>query len=210
MLDELQAVPQVDVFLEERGPVEELAGDAEATFARIAEWHGVTLDPVLQRVLLRFEGMSSHWNLDSGDSFMFGGFSLCHLGAAMFATPSIESGVPGLDKELRVFDDLREAGNGSFAALRIQPGVTSPEVWFCIDGGTCFKLDLDYGAYLDALLVTKGVFGWQFLFADVDMRDDVFRYRCAPGLTEALKIFPEMFPGRDYEVLRARLAERLR
>ena len=36
-------------------------------------------------------------------------------------------------------------------------------------------MDVDYCEYLDALLLTKGTFGWQYLFTEASLRDDRFQ-----------------------------------
>ncbi|MEV0054423.1 hypothetical protein AB0H34_28455 [Saccharopolyspora shandongensis] len=59
------------------------------------------------------------------------------------------------------------------------------------------------------LLITKGVYGWQHLFADVQLHADEYIH-ARKRLTTMLQVLPEIFPGHDYEPLRARLAQRLR
>jgi hypothetical protein len=58
-----------------------------------------------------------------------------------------------------------------FAALRLSADSPSPEIWFhhFKKEPAAVRLDIDYCGYLDALTVTKGVSGWQYLFADVDL-----------------------------------------
>jgi hypothetical protein len=216
MLDELQNAPAVQVRHEERGPVEEFVGDADETFQLIAEECGVELDPRLQRSFLRFEAVSSHWAMEQGDLYLTGEFSVRHLGAAMLGGVEDldlevfdpESG-PESSEELRPFDEHRKGGGGSFTSLRIRPGVTSPEVWFFDGTSRLHKLDLDYGDYLDALLVTKGTYGWQYLFTDVDAQDMNFQF-AAENMRDMLRVFPEIFPDHDYAPFRARLEDQRR
>ncbi|MGP4019562.1 hypothetical protein [Saccharopolyspora sp. 5N708] len=216
MLDELSRAPEVEVLHEQRGPVEREVGDAAATLTLIAEeFPGVALDPTLDRCFLRFEAVSGHWGIERGDMYLTGEFSVRHLGAAMFATAedleteeSTEFEAQ-LCEELRPFDEHPKGGGGTLAGLRIQPGVASPQVWFYNGTSSFYQLDLDYCEYLDALLVTKGTYGWQYLFADVDGRNMDFQF-AAEGLRNMLRVFPEIFPDYDYEPFQARLAERLR
>ncbi|REK87656.1 hypothetical protein DY245_25520 [Streptomyces inhibens] len=215
MLDELSNSPEIQVYYEERGPVEEQVGDAQEAFELIADEQGIFLDPLLHRTFLRFEELSCHWGVERGDVYLTGEFSLYHLAAAMLTvgvdlatddTPEEES---TLYSELRLFDDHPRGGGDTMAALRIHPGMTSPEVWYYHGTRGVFKLDLNYSEYLDALLTTKGTYGWQYLFTDVSMRDVDFQ-GAAENIQNMLKIFPEIFPDHDYEPFRVRLAERLR
>ncbi|MGI5424124.1 hypothetical protein [Streptomyces sp. CA-179760] len=57
--------------------------------------------------------------------------------------------------------------------------------------------------------MTKGTFGWQYLFTDVSLRGDDFG-ETGRRLNDMLTVFPELFPGYDYQPLRSRLAARLR
>ncbi|GAA5093076.1 hypothetical protein [Nocardia iowensis] len=215
LLDELQQARGIEVYFEERGPVEKIYGDVPTTFARLAELHGLILDPELQQGFLRFEGVSSHWGIYLEDTYLSGEFSVRHLGAAMFATAKhlvTEDSTEferHLYPQLRVFDSQPRTGVGTMAALRIQPGVTTPEIWYYHGTRGTFRLDLNYREYLDALLVTKGAHGWQYLFADVDMKNDEF-HGPATNMRIMLAAFPDLFPDHDYSPLRARLAERLR
>ncbi len=214
MLDELQEARGVEVYYEERGPLEELAGDAPTAFARIAEWHGLRLAPELQRAFLRFEGLSSHWAVRTDDIYLTGEFSLTHLAAAMFATGEdladndSSTAERALCSELRLFDEQPRTGAGTRTALRMQPDVTSPEIWYAHGEQGLFRLDLDYAEYFDVLLTTKGAFGWQCLFADIDMNEAGFR-GAAESVRNLLELFPDLFPGHDYQPLRERLEARL-
>ena len=69
-------------------------------------------------------------------------------------------------------------------------------------------MDIDYCAYLAALRVTKGTFGWQYLFTEVSLAEEDYK-NTARRLTDMLDVFPRLFPAHDYSELRARLEERL-
>ncbi|QWB27374.1 MULTISPECIES: hypothetical protein [Streptomyces] len=216
LLDELQETDGVDIRYEERGEIEELTGEAPEAFDLIEEWQGVRFAPELQRAFLRFDGISSHWTLAKGGSTLHGEFSLRHLPAALFATgetlihDDLPADVRALYEEFRVFDEQPRTGAGTLAALRVPSVVTgsiSPEVWY-YDSSDGALLDIDYAQYLDALLVTKGTFGWQYLYADVDLGESGLG-SVADDLRTMLDVFPDVFPGHDYSDLRARLEARL-
>lgn len=212
MLDELTDSSEVEVYHEERGPLEE--GDAADTFQLIADEQGVTLDPSLHRTFLRFEDLSCHWGVRRGDTYLTGEFMLYHLAAAMLtvgldiATDDTPADEAHRISELRLFDDQPRGGGDTLAALRIDPSMTSPEIWYYHGTRGLFKLDLDYNAYLDFLLITKGAYGWQYLFADVSLRDLDFQ-AAAESMENMLEIFPDLFPEHDYAPLRQRLEARL-
>lgn len=70
------------------------------------------------------------------------------------------------------------------------------------------KMEITYCEYLDALLLTKGTYGWQYLYADISLRrsdfQEVFGY-----LRDMLELFPVEFQQYDYAPLRQRLEARL-
>ncbi|GAA2115891.1 hypothetical protein [Actinomadura alba] len=214
MLDELANSPEVKVFHEERGPIEEMVGDASETFELIADEVGIHLDQSLHRTFLRFEGLSSHWAIERPGTYLTGEFSICHLGAAMLvtgvdlATDETPEEERRIYSQLRAFDEHPRGGGGTLTGLRILPGMSAPEIWYYGGPQGVFKLDLGYDEYLDALLVMKGVYSWQYLFADVSMLDMDFA-AAVDAIKEMLEIFPGLFPGHDYAPFRARLMERI-
>ncbi|MFC9503925.1 hypothetical protein [Streptomyces sp. NPDC057002] len=214
MLDELRDASDVEVLYEERGPVEEEIGDATEAFELIADEEGVVLDPSLHSSFLRFEGLSSHWAVERSEVYLTGEFSVRHLAAAMLTTgvePAVDEPTDQQRKlysELRAFDEQPRGGAGTLSALRIDPGMSQPEVWYCHPTRGVFRMDLGYPEYLETLLVTKGTYGWQYLFTDVSMRDIDFQ-GAVESIQNMLLIFPDLFPGHDYDHLRARLEARL-
>ncbi|MFF4547208.1 hypothetical protein [Streptomyces sp. NPDC001435] len=214
LLDELNDAPGVDVLFEERGRVDEYIGDADEAFELIAEERGVLLDSSLRRSYLRFAGLSSHWAVERPGLYLTGEFSLRHIAAAMLV-PGVEPAVDEpseqesrLYTELRPFDEHPRGGGGTLAALRVPPGVTVPEVWYYHATRGIFRMDIGYPEYLDALLVTKGAYGWQYLFTEVAF-DDIDFQGAAENIHNMLQVFPEIFPDHDYTPFARRLAERL-
>lgn len=211
-LDELEGAASVEVFHLNRGVIEEAVGDAQVTFEKIATWEGVCLDPDMQRCFLRFDDLSVHWAGPNPDFHLHGRFALQHLAATML-TRGVEMEDDEylteedfqLSAELRVFDNPGSNDGGEFSALKVSPGATSPEVWHYNPSFGFFRMDLDYCGYLDALLVTKGVYGWQFLFTEADLRGPLFT-GVMQSLKRALKVFPRVFPDHDYRFLEKRMA----
>ncbi|MFE2036852.1 hypothetical protein ACFXBB_27125 [Streptomyces scopuliridis] len=211
--EELEASSQVQIFHSKEGPLAEEFGDAATAFEMISSWRGIELDPSLQRCFIRFTMLWSHWRIERPGVKLAGEFRIRHplytldVRAPDSDWASNESEAQ-LYSELRVIDDRPGSGTGAFAALRIQQGNAMPEVWYHDFRRGAFKLDIDYCQYLDALCVTKGVSGWQYLFADVSLSERNFR-SFARSLEKSLEVFPELFPDYDYTDLRTRLQERM-
>ena len=143
-----------------------------------------------------------------------GEFDLSNLRRAILSGPLAERWYDPtaeewqLLSELRSFDGTGATGVGHLSLLRIQPGVGSPELWFDATTKGYHRMDLDYPGYLEALRITKGTFGWQYLFTDVEL-DDGGEFDVAGQFMEImLDLFPKLFPEHDYAPLRTRLAER--
>ncbi|MFD4032529.1 hypothetical protein ACFWVP_18900 [Streptomyces sp. NPDC058637] len=214
MLAELESGPGVEVFFAEEGNIQEELGDADSAFRMISAVHGVELDPALARCFMRFDRIACHWRLERPGVRITGEFRTRNLLAALFDRPPEQDRASTpfeerLYSELRVIDDHPGGGSGTFAALRVGPEVTEPEVWYHDFRRGAFKLDMNYCAYLTALAATKGVSGWHYLFADVSLKDEEFTFYEGP-LTAALDVLPQLFPEHDYAPLRARLADRVR
>ncbi|MFE3737067.1 hypothetical protein [Streptomyces sp. NPDC059134] len=216
LLNELQEAEEIEVFFEERGNIEETVGEAQEAFALVEEWHNIRLIPDLQSAFLRFDGLSCHWRLKKGELRLSGEFSLRHLSAAMFATgeglihEDLDSARRALYSEFRIFDDHPRTGAGTLAALRIPhvaSGIISPEVWYYDSSDGEFKLDLNYAQYLDVLPVTKGTYGWQYLYTDSDLSGSGFG-SVANSMRTMLGVFPKLFPDHDYTDLQTRFEER--
>ncbi|RJO78426.1 hypothetical protein D5S18_05940 [Nocardia panacis] len=92
--------------------------------------------------------------------------------------------------------------------MRIQRGVSPLEIWFHDRSDGPVRLDLDYCGYLEALVRTKGCFGWQYLFADVSLADHE-HHHSLDNMRRMLEVFPKLFPEHDYTDLAERLNQRL-
>ncbi|MFJ5222748.1 hypothetical protein [Streptomyces sp. NPDC088400] len=211
MFREVHESPLLEVLDEHRGPGAP-GLDPAGLFQIIAE-DGYPLAPGLQECYFPYRNMALHWRAADSGTPLFGEFDV------MSIVTSPDRRVPvddlarddddrALLSELRVLDDISLGGEGRLATMRYHVGVTSPDIWFLDRYHAYIRLDLDYRAYLDNLLVTKGVTGWQYLFADVDLSDREYRY-ILENIRAMLRIFPEEFPDHNYDPLAARLEARL-
>lgn len=203
------------VWIDVNEGLADLAEDAGTAFAVIAEKYGMDLAPHLHESYVRFNSLWSYWRLEEDDAFLVGEFRIGNLMDALATPPppfSVSRSTPEeleLHTELRVIDDRPESGTGSQAAVRLQPGVSDPEVWYFHLGMGTLRMDVNYREYLDALILTKGTAGWQFLFCDpAQVRGTHDFAMAADRITTMLKVFPELFPEEDYSDLRARFEER--
>ncbi|MGW1845514.1 hypothetical protein [Streptomyces sp. NPDC001966] len=214
MYRQLTENPQVKIFSAKPGQIIDEYGDAREVFEKISEWRGINLDPSLQRCFVRFSWFSCHWRIERAEGQLTGEFTIRHLlTSTNVEAPDIDWGDTPAERqlysELRVIDHRPGSGTGAFAALRMNPDMPNPEVWFHDFRIGAFKMDIDYCDYLAALAITKGTSGWHYLFCDVSLRDREFRH-IASRLEDMLTVFSEMFPECDYAPLRQRLDERLR
>lgn len=214
MLDALSDAPGVDMDIHNQGDIADEFGDVDSVFRLIADWFDMPLRPSLQRCFMRFSQFWCHWRYEAEGVVFPGEMRMSYLLAALgtpippLASASSSTSERQLYEQLRVLDDRPESGTGAFAAIRIQSGVDSPEIWYYDPAHGTFKMDVDYCQYLDAILVTKGTSGWQYLFTEAPLASREFRGPVA-NLKHMLEVFPEVFPAHDYEHLRQRLSERV-
>ncbi|WP_159048596.1 hypothetical protein [Streptomyces sp. NRRL F-4489] len=213
-LREIEECQEWEVSVARFGSISEPLDDAEGVFEDLAKWHELPLAPEIRSRFFRFDEIEACWRIPRPENDIVGEFHLSHLyvtveenrmGETWEGTDDEERELYG---ELRFFDDTPNTGSGRFAALRATPGASNPEIWFFDMRQGAIEMDLDYGTYLDTLLVTKGTIGWQYLFTDAGFGDPGFT-PLAAGLREMMEVFPRLFPRHDYTDLRRRLEERL-
>lgn len=104
--------------------------------------------------------------------------------------------------------DQPAGGVITFDAVQVKDATMLPRVWLHRFPYGTFELDLDYPAYLEALLLTKGFYGWQFLYADVPL-GSVDYVSIAPMIRHGIDILHDHLPDPRLDNLEARFAERL-
>jgi hypothetical protein len=93
--------------------------------------------------------------------------------------------------ELLPFDDHPNGGDGMMGCLRFIN--ENHEVWFYNENGEYFKIKLDLAGYLMKLIELKAVYGWQYLFIDVDWKRPQFK-SVKSELKKRLQVLNEIFP----------------
>ncbi|MBC9728847.1 hypothetical protein [Streptomyces sp. TRM68367] len=187
--------------------------DPTGIFEMMAE-EGFPLTERLKEAYFPYRYMALHWISADPEVSLVGDFSVMNIDTGSerkllnlddFAWYESDK---ALLSELSILDDISRGGSGQLATMRFLPGVSSPEIWYLDRFHTFVKLDLDYRDYLDNLIITKGVIGWQYLFADVSLNDSEFS-NTLDNIKIMLRVFPEHFPDYDYAPLQERLEARL-
>jgi hypothetical protein len=218
VFEELRNCSYIELEMDRLGFQEGEPANADAAFKKLAEQDEVALDPSLMGCHLRFSDLAAGWGAgmseEDEDPLFRGEFDVIPLLQAIRDTAPVDRYPFASPEERQLLGELRDfdvpslSGTGMIASLRIRPGTLhNPEIWFSA-GPDLHKLDVDLCGYLDALRITKGTIGWQYLFAEVSLADDRFAVE-ARFLTDMLRVFPDLFPAHDYEPLRARLEARL-
>lgn len=214
MVDELEEHSEFDVEASvQESPMPQLT-DPDWVFADIRARKSVPLSPRFAEYFFPYLNIRASWESVAGPEIN-GEFSLKHIHRCVVARqdllqdPALSDADQQLLPELKIFDEEPDAGSGRVANLRIKAGVVDPEVWlYDMNHERLELLDLDYGSYLEALLITRGTYGWQYLFADVDLAKPRFR-DIVQNVKNMLEVFPRLFPQHSYASTRERLEARL-
>ncbi|MFH9264482.1 hypothetical protein ACH4KN_09510 [Streptomyces sp. NPDC017546] len=215
-LDMIESLKQCDVIRvagERKGAISDIAENSSAGFSQLTEACGINIDPSLTDKHVRYLDLGIHWYATDASTRGGGEFFLHELIDALASAPPDTSSTQSdaeskLFQQLRVIDYHPEGGTISFAAVRLLSNTIAPRVWAHHFPYGTFELDLDYSAYLDALLLTKGFHGWHFLYADIRLTDP--KYAPLVALIRAgLDLLKVALPDPRHEELEVRLAERL-
>ncbi|MFF0730290.1 hypothetical protein ACFYVK_01705 [Streptomyces chartreusis] len=193
---------------------EQLAAEAMEAAALLPELEHVTIEPAIAEQAPRFRTVAAHWRGNEAAKELTGEFRIPQFYRAIFepAPPLAWEGSPPDERELlaqfRQIDGHPRSGTGLFGLVRIQQNTAPLEIWVWDARLGAQRMDLDYLGYLEALAVTKGTYGWQYLFTDLSLLSDDL-YHVAESAKAMLRRFPDLFPQHDYTELRERLEERL-
>ncbi|MCI2420867.1 hypothetical protein MOQ72_25790 [Saccharopolyspora sp. K220] len=211
VLDELRGTGEFDVSEARFAEIPRYLDDPDFVYGSLSEDYGLPLSPAVRGYFFRYDEIKAHWRSLNPNSDLVGEFRLSHIysGRRMsYIWEGTNDQERELYQQLLIFDDTPQTGTGRMAMMRTPRGTTDPEIWYFDMHDGAMEMDLDYGAYLDTLLATKGTIGWQYLFCDKGMGDQGFD-PIAQELKEMLEVFPRLFPDHDYSNLRARLRERV-
>ncbi|WP_412516463.1 hypothetical protein K8Z49_37785 [Actinomadura madurae] len=217
VVEQLLASPLVSVKHQESGQDVRGGAGADLMFAELAEEFDLHLDDAFRSLYFPSRQLHVVWRL-TADGTRGGEFCLQNI---------IEWAVNGWRPDdwtlppedyarltgLNTIDYEPHAGSGSVTAISVPDARPLPigmdtKIWY-YDAGEhrLQQLDVDYADYLDSVLLTVGVHGWQYLFADVNLTREVPPSIVA-GLECCLTVLPEILPGNNYEPLRRRFDAR--
>lgn len=209
--------------------VDETLGEPGSSFSDLLplsefneEWEQLTLDADMIDSAVRIPGLAVSWHTTAPLPDFFGEYRIPDpfeilLQAPDPAAQTVPAGFQrDFVRQLRYIDSSYRSGVGSMTYLRMAPGTSPLEVWhfdLARIGGDPYpngyvRLDLTFQQYMEALLITKGTRGWQYLFADVSFRDRALG-NIGDSVRNMLEVFPGLFPEHEYTPLRQRWEERL-
>ncbi|MGW1375382.1 hypothetical protein ACWD6P_14050 [Streptomyces sp. NPDC002446] len=213
-LQEISDCSALSVSAAQFGKISRSREESDRVFDNLAELDDMPLSSGVRDHYFRFNEIEAYWRSPDRDLELVGEIHLTHLSRSIVENRLhlIWAGESDrereLHKELRFFDDTPRTGSGHMTLLRAEPGTTDPEIWFFDMRQGAMPMDLDYGSYLDTLLITKGTIGWQYLYCETGPGDPGFA-PVSRGLSHMLETFPRLFPDYDYSELQARLRERI-
>ncbi|MFE9461957.1 hypothetical protein [Streptomyces californicus] len=213
MIEEVTDHPGIQTLELEEGNLSDFLGNSDSAFEKLQQIEGITLSPSLKNTFHRYNGLGLQWSGSGVNERLGGEFRLVHLlDAIIGGAPAWlhQEGWPEEQRKLhsafRVFDSQLYGGVGTLAALRLQDGVENPEVWYFNTTHGSVKLDIDYEGYMNRLLMTRGIYYWQYLFSDVPLEHYNFQ-AIASELRASINFLKENFPADDHSELTARLED---
>ncbi|GAA2354849.1 hypothetical protein [Streptomyces carpaticus] len=214
LLTEMICSPEVGTADIRRKRLARRTGDAAKVFSALERLGYGTFPSDMEDYFSRYQEIGILWRGDRPFSDVGGEISLPHLGDSIALGPppwSRQGEWPEPERELysqlRVFDKHEKGGVGSSASLRMGVEGSAPEVWFFHSSRGAVLLDIDYCEYMESLFVTRGFYGWQYLFADISFEDG--RYSASgDAIARSLSYLQSTFPDSDYSDLRRRMTAR--
>jgi hypothetical protein len=207
---QVEAHASMRVTRNEPGALADYLGDASAALEMIGKAEDVELPTQLKENFHRRSGAALAWRAAAPDEAVAGEFRLVHFGEALLAGESTwltdmasSEEERSLFTQLRIFDNQPSGGTGTAAALRLGGPGEPPEIWYVDMTQGAMRLDLHYGAYLDTLLRVRGLYYWQYLFADLDGAE-VAMSVAVPGVRRGLDFLARAFPEEDFDDLMSR------
>lgn len=175
--------------------------------------HEVIFSPSLLKNELRYSHLSCFWRTPPNVPHLAGEFHLVSLYDALLGPVSgltwegSSKSEAKLNTQLRAIDWTPYSGAGVLTGIRLLANTDPLEIWHTDPRIGPVRLDIDYGEYLSAILKTKGVFGWQYLYADIKMVGYEFDHYLE-GISRMLETFPSIFPDHNYSELFQRFEDR--
>lgn len=94
------------------------------------------------------------------------------------------------------FDDHPDGGDGMMGCFVIEND--SPQIWLHSENGEMFRMELDLKEYFIKIVELKAIYGWQYLFAEINLKQPVFA-TVKSDLNNRLTILKKNFPDSNYD-----------
>ncbi|GLW13225.1 hypothetical protein Misp01_83530 [Microtetraspora sp. NBRC 13810] len=214
-VEKIQARSSVRTEKYDRGPLAVYMERAEDALEIIRIVEEIPLSAELTRNFHRHSSLLFAWRALDPFEAIAGEFHIVHIAEAMLRGARTSPIYPATPEEERlveaskIFETHPVGGTGTYSALRLTRNQDSPEIWYFDIRQGPTRLHISYGDYLDVMLRTKGLYGWQYLFAKPDP-DNYGMCVSLPYLRDGLDFLAHEFPDDDLSDLRAKLEERMR
>lgn len=94
------------------------------------------------------------------------------------------------------FDDHPDGGDGMMGCFVIDNDY--PQIWLYSENGEMFRMELDLKEYFIKTIELKAIYGWQYLFAEINLKKPVFA-TVKSDLNDRLTILRQIFPDSNYD-----------
>ena len=100
------------------------------------------------------------------------------------------------------FDDHPDGGDGIMGCFKITG--KDYRIWLHNENGEMFLMELDLAGYLQQTFKLKAIFGWQYLFVNIDLTQPVYSV-VRSDLVKRIQILDTLFPEQSYNDLLKKL-----
>ncbi|MGY5132221.1 hypothetical protein ACWGJW_07365 [Streptomyces nigrescens] len=209
MLAEIRASPAVKLRDEHHDDHRDHAEQPDAMISELATRSGISLAPKFLEYAFTTNSLGCRWEIPRTNHTLRGEIHLLDVFNALsndqteVFIDTDDDEMEELFDELRIIDRTPYGGGGELTAIRRAAATSDPEMWFYDGSDEVFRLDIGYCEYLEALLLTKGTYGWQYLFSDLNS-DNAYLGAGGWKVELMLDLFPDIFPEHDYSELQRR------
>jgi hypothetical protein len=195
-------------------------GVTKETLPDLEEEYSVTISPEVSEFFTSVNGLRLAWRyeapeLAAANTYIEGRAKLLTFHEMMMGfdgrfwcdelwTESMPAAQLAFAKRLKVVDYFG-TDYPRCVCLEIVDGVVTPRLWLNRQGQRVKPLELDLSGYLSALRETKAIWGWQYLYADLNLsRDESARATCEEIVAWYPRIFEDGFGAQLRERMRSR------
>lgn len=109
-------------------------------------------------------------------------------------------------KGYRFFDSNPNAGDSQVFSLLLKNNEIAPNIYRVdLKENELFEMEIDYFEYVEHCIALKGLYGWQYLFEDINFK--LFDFDTS-NIGKRLQDYTKLFPGSDVREYLKRYEER--